>query len=302
MSTTVRDQPAVALVTGATGFLGSHLVRALLDRGWSVHALTRAGSRGTTAGDWSGEAHVHAHDGTTESLHDIIGRSRPAVVFHLASLFVAQHRVEEVSPLIRSNVEFATQLLDAMVAHGVFRLVNTGTSWQHFQNASYDPVCLYAATKQALEAILTFYTAATPLSAITLKLFDTYGPDDRRRKLFALLRHAAESGEPLAMSPGGQLIDLVHVDDVVSAFVCAAERLRGGQVRGHESYAVSSGQPIPLRDLVERFAAVTGREIRVQWGERPYREREVMVPWTAGRPLPGWLPRVDLEQGLRSLG
>jgi nucleoside-diphosphate-sugar epimerase len=228
----------------------------------------------------------------------LIRDASPDVVFHLASHFLAQHRPEDVTPLIRSNVLFGAQLLEAMANHGAFRLVNAGTSWQHYESRDYSPVNLYAATKQAFEDILRYYAEGGSLRAVSLNLFDSYGPGDPRPKLFTLLRRVAEQGEVLEMSPGEQLIDLVYIDDIVDCFVRAADRLLAGQVTCHERYAVTSGSPVKLRELVELYARVIGKPLPIAWGGRPYRPREVMVPWHTGMTLPGWQPRVGLAEGL----
>ena len=287
-----------ALVTGATGFVGRHLVATLLRQGEEVHLLVRAGSSRRRASDLPGVPVWHEHDGTTENMLRIMERVMPDTVFHLASLVAAQHRSENVSPLIESNVLLGTQLLEAMTRVGVSCLVNTGTFWQHFESREYNPVCLYAATKQAFEDILRFYAESSPLRALTLKLFDVYGPGDDRNKLFSLLRDAATSGTVLSMTPGDQQMDLVYVDDVLRAFLHAGELLRteAGNVRG-KSYAVSSGQRHSLKEVVSVYERVTGKSLDIRWGGRPYRAREVMVPWR-GEALPGWRAKVNLEQGI----
>lgn len=294
------DKQHVALVTGATGFVGGHLARRLVRDGWQVHILSRAGSRLPAAPEF---AHVtnHVHEGDTESMVACVAQVKPDVVFHLASLFLSQHATRDIEPLIQSNVLFGNQLLEAMKANGVSRIVNTGTSWQHYNNEVYNPVCLYAATKQAFEAILEYYIQAEGFKAITLKLFDTYGPDDPRPKLFHLLNKAATSGIPLDMSAGEQLIDLVHIDDVTEAYVIAAKRLLEGKVLHHERYAVSSGQTLSLRKIVDVYAQATGQNVPVNWGVRPYRHREVMSPWNKGCATEGWHPRIALEDGLKQL-
>lgn len=295
------NKPA-AILTGATGFIGSHLARRLVAEEWDVHLIVRPTSRLTILAEVINGVTIHSHDGSTAGMSAIIGEVRPDVAFHLASLFLVQHKPEDVEPLIRANVLFSTQLVDAMIAHGVHRLVNTGTAWQHFRNADYSPVCLYAATKQAFEAILRFYVEASSLRVVTLKLFDTYGPRDPRAKLFALLRKAAQGQVPLAMSPGEQSIDLVYIDDVVDAFLIAADRLLKGEAGQFEEYAVSSGNPIRLQDLVQLYGQVTGRTVPVQWGQHPYRLREVMIPWNLGQRLPGWNPKIGLEEGIWRMG
>lgn len=298
IKTTAKQR--VALVTGASGFVGRHLTRRLVGEGWKVHVLVRPESVLPKEHEFE---HVinHVHDGSTESMVNCVKLSTPDVVFHLGSFFLAQHSADDIPALIRSNVLFGTQLLEAMHVSQVKGLVNTGTSWQHYSNDAYNPVCLYAATKQAFESILEYYVQACGIKAITLKLFDTYGPDDPRPKLFRLLNKAATTNDPLDMSAGKQLIDLVHIDDVVEAYLIAAQRLREDEVKQHESYAISSGQPLPLRELVELYAKVTQKQINVNWGARPYRNREVMVPWDWGAILPEWTPQIALRDGLSDL-
>jgi nucleoside-diphosphate-sugar epimerase len=295
--TALNSGMRVALVTGATGFIGSHLVRKLVLEGWQIHIVSRAGSHLPDAPEFS-HAINHAHDGTTEGMARLVGEAKPNVVFHLASLVLSQHFPKDVEPLILSNVQFGNQLLEAMRVNGVNQIVNTGTSWQHYNNEDYNPVCLYAATKQAFESILEYYVQVCGIKAITLKLFDTYGPDDPRPKLFYLLNKAVKTGEPLDMSAGEQLIDLVHIDDVVEAYLLAAQRLLDGEVSQHERYAVSSGHPLPLKELVKLYVEITKQTVPVNMGARPYRNREVMVPWTKGLLLPKWRISTNLIDGL----
>lgn len=288
-----------ALVTGATGFLGLNITKKLVQDGWNVHAIVRNQSKLLLLKDIKEKLTLHYHDGSIKSMFNIMECTKPKIVFHLASLFLAQHQPQHIEELIQSNITFGTQLVEAMTANGIFSLVNTGTSWQHFENKDYNPVCLYAATKQAYEAILTFYTQSESLRVITLKLFDTYGPFDSRRKLFTLLRNSAKERKTLAMSPGDQLIDMVYIDDVVDAFMKASERFQKGLATNREEYVVSSGSPIPLKEVVDTYRKVTGLEVLVNWGEKFYRPREVMIPWDKGKCVPGWEPKISLEDGIR---
>ena len=291
-------QKPTAFVTGASGFVGSHLARRLVREGWQVHILIRLGSKVPSAVEFS-QMTKHIHDGTTACMISCLEDAKPEVVFHLASLFVSEHSNQDIDALIQSNVLFGAQLLEAMHANNIKSIVNTGTSWQHFNNEAYYPVCLYAATKQAFEALMLYYTRATCLKAITLKLFDTYGPDDPRPKLFNLLSKASSSGEQLNMSEGKQMIDIVHIDDVVDAYLIAAQRLINGIVIEHECYAISSGKPLCLRDLVQRYSEITKKIVNVKWGTRPYRLNEVMNTWKTGKLLENWKPKVSLDVGIK---
>lgn len=288
----------VALLTGSTGFIGSHLARRLLSEGWTVHALLRPGSKDEAIQGLSApQFQRHVTDGSAADLQRIARECRADVCFHLASLFLASHTPEQIPELVRDNILFGTQLTDALVAAGTPALINAGTAWQHFESREYSPVALYAATKQAFEDLLKFYTETTPLRALTLKLYDSYGPGDRRKKIFALLKEAAQKGTVLEMTGGEQYIDLVHVDDVVEAFIQAEKHLRASKEK-YETFSVSSGKPIRVKALVETFSRVTGVNPKVELGKRPYRPREMMTPWNAGPVLPGWKPQVALEEGI----
>ena len=142
---------------------------------------------------------------------------------------------------------------------------------------------------------------ATRFRVITLKLFDTYGPSDFRPKLVTLLNNAAMNNQPLSMSPGEQLIDLVHIDDVIHAYLIAANSLLANEVSSHERYVVSSGHPITLKKLIQLYMTATGRNIQINWGARPYRFREVMNTWRDGLLINGWQPTITLNEGFKSL-
>ncbi len=183
-----------------------------------------------------------------------------------------------------------------MTITGIDLFINAGTFWQHYHTENYRPRCLYAATKQAFEDILQYYTDAKAIRAITLKLFDTYGPHDPREKLFFLLRRASSTGMPLKMSPGNQKVDLLFVEDVVEAFVQAEVILSDAISPTYQDFGISSGHHIVLRDLVAKYSRVIGKNIPVEWGAKSYREREIMTPWTPAQNLPGWSARTSLDE------
>ena len=288
------------LLTGATGFIGASLARAFLDEGHAVCALVRSTARREEVDP---RARVAVHDGTTEGLAAAVAGFRPDVAVHAATHYVAGHTAADVAPLIAANLLVGTQLLDALARAGVTALVNFGTAWQHAPGGGYAPRSLYVASKQAFEDILAFYAASAGVRAITLKLADTYGPRDRRRKLVGLLFAHARSGEPLALSPGDQRLSLVHVADVIGAVRVACARLdreRDASDLGHADHAVRGDEVLSLREIVALFEASTGLSLDARWGARPYRDNEVMEPWL-GPTLPGWAPGVSLRAGFRDL-
>lgn len=285
------------LLTGATGFIGSHAVRDLSAHGWAVHALVRDPSR--IAG-----ASAHTTDGSFASIRAAMAAAHPDVVIHLATCYIKDHRSEQVPELIAGNIAFGTHLLEAMAETHCRRLVNVGSYWQHYgrQDDSYAPATLYAATKQAFDDIARWYADARGLAVTTLHLSDTYGPADPRPKIFGLLARAARSGEPLELSPGQQRLDPLYVGDATAALDVAACRLLAGKAAGFELFRVSPGRPVTLRDLVACWCRVNQAAPDLRWGAKPYRERDAMEPWLGGTVLPGWTARIVLEDGLRQCG
>ncbi len=287
------------LLTGATGFLGSHLIPQLLDGGHCVGCLVRSNSvlqqNLTDLPVWRVEA---SGAGFREALTEF----SPDVVVHLAALYVAEHRYEDVGPLVRANVEFGAYLLDAMQVAGCDALVYAGSSWQHYRNRDYCPVNLYAATKQAFSALAEYYLDAAGLRLLELHLYDSYGENDPRNKLFNRLKAATESGDEFAMSEGQQRVHLVHVADLVRGVALACDQVRTFKAGERRVYRLPSAKAVSLRELVAAFDAVNPvHSVKVRWGARPYRLREVFQPWEGAEILPGWRPEIPLESRLREL-
>ncbi|WP_166243656.1 NAD-dependent epimerase/dehydratase family protein [Paenibacillus turpanensis] len=287
------------LITGATGYIGSHVAERFAKEGWRVHVLTRPTSSLDQIEGKKISCEIHQWGGEHRQLISILEEVSPALVIHLASLFISEHRTEHIHPLVESNVLFGSFLLEAMKVTRISRLINVGTSWQHFEDRVYDPVCLYAATKQAFQSIVDFYSNTYDFKVITLKLFDTYGPEDPRNKVMSLINKYSYKEDSLDMSPGEQMLDLVYIDDVTEAFYVAALRLMSIENTTNEQFAISTENPIMLRELVELFRSVTGRRVNINWGKRPYRKREVMKPWKTGARLPGWEVKTTLKEGIR---
>ncbi len=293
-----KETRSSVLVTGATGYIGSHLAARLVKEEFEVHAIIRPGSDLSGLKGIEGNIQFHYHDGTTENMLGIVRDSNPSIVFHLAALVIGQHAPKDIQSLIASNILFSTQLIESASICGVPYFINTGTYWQHYNNQEYSPVCLYAATKKAFEDIILFYTESTDLKAITLKLFDTYGPDDPREKLFSLLIKSFHSQEPLSMTPGEQLLDLLYIDDVIEAYIIASKHFDNISDSAHQQYLISSGQLVSLKETVNLFESIVGKPLKIRWGDKNYHPRQIMIPKVDAEKLPGWNPKICLRKGI----
>lgn len=282
------------LVTGATGFIGTNLTRELRKQ----HNLFILGQFEGDPEKLDLPGYIMTDD--IPALANYIKENKIEGIIHLASLYLTVHTPEQVKDLVSSNVFFGTAVLEATsLAGGVKWFLNTGSIWQNYnvKDNGYNPVNLYAATKQAFVDMAKYYSDVFGIRFCTLKLCDTYGRNDTRRKIFKLFKDCAESGEVLKMSPGEQLIDLLYIEDIVRGFTHLAELL-SSDTELKEEYVLSSGEQVPLKQLAHKFEEVSGMKLNIEWGGRPYRDREVMIPWK-GEVVPGWKAEIKVEEGIK---
>lgn len=289
------------VVTGANGYIGSCLTKKLVQLGNEVFVIVRKTSDLSLLEDDKNKIKIIYYDGRLESIYDTISQSEIDVIYHIASSAIPEHKPNEVDGIIDSNIKYGTHILETMKLCNIHYLVNTGSFWQHYNNEEYNPVCLYAATKKAFEDIERFYVETAGISVINLVLYDTYGPNDPRKKIIQLFDRIAASGETLGMSKGEQYIDLIYIDDIINAYIMAMERLLEGKEKGMKNYYVHSDNPIPLRKVAEIFEKAKNVTLNIDWGKRPYRAREVMQVYEKGEKLPGWEAKITLEEGLKRI-
>jgi nucleoside-diphosphate-sugar epimerase len=97
------------------------------------------------------------------------------------------------------------------------------------------------------------------------------------------------------------MIDISYIDDVISAFVLLAENLQNQKsvIPNGAIYAVKASKRYTLKQLAAIYEKVTHTKLNINWGAKPYREREVMIPWENGQSVPGWKPQVSIEEGIK---
>lgn len=272
------------LLTGATGFIGRNLFSSL-QKEHDVYVLTR------TSSDVSclSPKHHYIFEGDIEHLANYIESEGIEGVIHLATMYVAEHKESQIRDLILTNVYLGTAILDAASRSGVKWFLNIGTIWQNYNapdySDEYHPANFYAATKQAFMTMAKFYVETTPIRFCTLKLCDTYGAGDTRRKVMNLFSEIAQTGESLDMSAGEQMLDIVPVSEVVTAICHLIELISDSNQNILSEYVVTSGKQISLKQLATQYEKEKGVKLNINWGAKPYRKREVMIPYR-GNQLP----------------
>lgn len=284
------------VISGITGFLGHELTRQLARAGATVHGLTQQDV------SWpliDTSAQLHRVDGRTETLIQVLDAVRPDTVFHLAALARREHLSEDIIPFVHANVLFGTQLLEAMRLSGCRRFVTAGSYLQYSDKGASRPLNLYAAMKHAFEQILAYYVDAYSISAARLVVCNIYGEADKRPQLVTDIVAACLDGTPLKLHAEEGYVDLVHVEDAAAAFLQVVPLLEdaGGS---NELYSITSGRDISASELVALVTRLSSREVTIQREKTLQAGSRRPRPWR-GMAVPGWDPRVTIEEGIRRL-
>ena len=259
------------MLSGGTGFIGSHLIKALRSKGISIGVLKRNISDEYTDDSTATYYPANSYDEISSAFDSF----NPDIVVHLATLYINNHTPAEINDLIDSNVTFGTMLLEAMSQKSVKYFLNIGTRWQHIDNQQYKAANLYAATKEAFLKILQYYASMGNILYSTLELSDTFGPGDRRKKIVSLLIDAAKNRKKIELSPGDQVIDLIPVEYVVLSIIYIIENKE--KYFANDTYSLS-GTTIKLKDLGSLIEKSMNSSGYFLWGAKTYRKNEVMEP------------------------
>lgn len=281
------------LVTGGSGFIGTHLIRRLAADGAEVHASGRVLREGPTI-----EVKWHVTDlGSTEETRRLVTSVDPDIVFHLASRVTGSRDVDAVVPVLQANLAGSVNLLAALADTGCRRIV-LANSMEEPRGATATPSSPYAAAKWASTGYARMFHQLWGVPVTVLRVAMAYGPEQRDgAKLLPYVINSMLAGERALITNGSRLIDWVYIEDVVDAFVAAALRVA---VEG-EVIDIGSGEPTSIRDTVEVIRALVGGPAEISYGALPDRPLDSarIADVSAAAKLLGWHPKVGLTDGLR---
>lgn len=302
-------------VTGAEGFIGSHLVDALVRRGTPVRALVQYNAAGSWG--WLEDLHPDVLGAVDVQLGDVRDRAcmeqfvtDAHTVVHLAALIAIPYSYDAPESYVATNVVGTCTLLEAARRHETPRFVHTSTS-EVYGTAVRVPIdethplqaqSPYAASKVGADKLVESYHASFGLPAVTVRPFNAYGPRQSARAVIpAVLTQLAAGARRLRLGNLHPTRDLTYVTDTVEAFI--------GVVKAPDKDVVGrvlnagSGTEVSIGDLVDLVATLMGITVEVVTDEARVRPAgsevgRLVADSSALRAATGWQPKVDLAAGL----
>ena len=292
-------------ITGATGFIGKHLVRALVSAGSRPALLTHCG---TAEDRFAARSELTKHEvdlANRASIREALNERKPATVFHLAGTRGRGDARGAAAACDELNLNATVWLLEAAMGAGVRRVVIVGTAEEYGDQpgplneslstraASPYGISKARATNRALEL---HEREGCPV--VVVRPFSVYGPGQPHHMFVAEAVDSAVRNVEFKMSRGEQKRDLIFVEDVVRGLIAAAS---APDVEGRV-INLGSGQCHRLREVAELIWTLTGATASLLIGARDAAEAELYDTWADirnARRLLGWQPRVELEDGLR---
>jgi len=281
------------LVTGASGFIGSHLCRRLRAIRATLYAVSRSPQPDVPGIRWR-----RADIADAGAMKRVFAESKPDYVFHLASLVSGARDLAFVEPTFSANLLSTVNVLICAAETGCKRVILTGSLEEPLGETEPVPCSPYAAAKFAATAYARMFHALYGIPVVMLRLFMVYGPAQRDlRKLVPYATLAMLRGERPKISSGTRLVDWIYVDDVVESMVRAAI----ADTTVGKLIDIGSGELVSIRDVVEKLAAIVNPAIAPEIGaitDRPL-EQVRRANTTLAHDVLGWKRSVSLEDGLR---
>lgn len=301
------------LVTGGAGFIGSHLVRALLNQGQSVRVLDNFSSgRRENLADLSDtkDGRLEILDGDLRRASDVGAAVRGVdVIFHEAAFVSVAESMEDPQTCFDINITGTSLLFEGARKAGVRRIVFASSAAVYgdsdvvplTEDLQLHPLSPYAVSKRTNEMFAELYTKAFGLEVVALRYFNVYGPRQRPDSMYAaavpiFIRNLCDGNPVTVFGDGGQTRDLIYVGDVVQANLLAA----GHPAAAGQIFNVCTGQETRILDLVETLYQEFPAAPPIVFREpRPGDIYKSLGSSTKAQKIMGFQPKVSLADGLK---
>ena len=283
------------LISGASGYIGSHLLKRIDENNYQLGILVRKDIMKVPAGTLI----INTNETNWKTK---VFSFNPDVVLHLASYLTSSDDEKQIDKLIEANISFGTHLLDAVKNSNVKTFINTGTFAEYStREGKKTPAYLYAATKTAFCSIVNYYQTVIGFRVFNIIPYTVFGGAHSAKKLIDHIYDSLGSSKPIDMSPGEQVLDFIHIDDVVNFYITLLSRIDQYK-NNYTEIHLGSGKGITPKEIAGLMGKVSGKESNINWGGLPYRKNDTMLsiaPHNLSGSQVGWQSSLTLEQGVQ---
>ncbi|MCK5039965.1 MAG: NAD(P)-dependent oxidoreductase [Candidatus Aenigmarchaeota archaeon] len=310
MENLVIMQNRNVLMTGATGFIGSNLLKRLLKENCQVHILTRKNSILERIKDIKESYNNHVIDLTDfESVKVLISKIKPDVIFHLAA-YGTDYRQQNIQQAIDINIKASVNLFEAFIKNKGARFIHTGSCFEYgakntpiSESDSLEPIGIYNITKaSSVQLLVSMAKQIETGNLIVLRLFGAFGDSEGQHRFFPQMIDKLSKNQEIKMTGGEQKRDCIYVEDIIDAYVLASNV---SLEKKAEIINIGSGKGILLKDIALIIAKQIGADKNLlQFGALPYRSNEMMYMEAnikKAETLLGWKPKTSLEEGIKKM-
>lgn len=282
------------LLTGATGFLGSHLVRSLLKKGHKVSIFKRSTSNCVRITDLL--PLLKQYDLDKDCISSPFLEQAVDTIIHCATCYGRDN--ENSSKIIDANVIFPLKLLETATVFKTKKFINTDT-FSH--SIIGDLLPRYNLTKKQFLDWGKLISDCKEISFINMRLEHLYGPGDSDKKFVSNVINSCLNNVPeLLLTSGQQKRDFIYIDDAVSAFLSV---LNAKHFSSFSEYQLGTGKETSIQDFVQTVHDITKSKTQLKFGALAYPKNEIMTSKANNQTLKdlGWRNRIDLDDGIRAI-
>jgi nucleoside-diphosphate-sugar epimerase len=284
------------LITGSTGFVGRHLLPKILSKGHDILEITIEPQ--VSENLFGSKTSKYAITDDQESLRKRVQHFNPEIAIHLASFLTPEDDYFTLLKLLDTNILFFCRILDALKNTELKLFVNTGTFAEYSKgNGIFDPAYLYSSTKSASRCFLNYYSKVYNFKQITVVPYTIYGGNYDQKKIIDIIYDSINAKNPVALSPGEQILDFIHIEDVTDFYLAIINNYNyiGDKINFH----LGTSRGTSLKQLSELIENGTGLETNINWGGKPYRPSDVMYAVADTSNIDFWKSSITLEEGIK---
>jgi len=295
----------IFLITGASGFIGSVLLRRLVEQKQKVHLILRKESKTWRIADLLDKVTIHYSDlSKVTELVEIVKKAKPNIIYHLATNGAYSYQ-KDANQIIGTNILGTWNLLQACNTVNYDLFVNTGSSSEYGskqfamrETDIVEPNSYYAVTKCAQTLLCSHIAKQEHRPIVTIRPFSVYGPYEEPKRFVPTLMNALMSNQEMNLVAPETARDQIYVEDMVDAYL-KIDELKNNP---GEYFNIGTGIQSTIKEMVDTAVKVTKKSAKFKWGTmegRSWDTNNWVADISKARQLLKWTPKINLEQGLK---